>query len=321
VTAAAIGGAAVGGQGQRGRVPSAAIFAEDRPDVSGESLPPRNFAAISPGYFDALGTRIVAGRDLAWADVDDDRPVALVSENLARALWGEPLAALGKRIRSETRDGGPGPWREIIGVTQDVYAALYERPPANVYSPIERSDLRGIGYVIRSERAGTESLVTEVRKAVAASHPDLTVIRVRTLQDIYSEALAPTSFMLVLLAIAGSMALVLSVVGLYGVMSYVVSQRTREIGIRVALGAEPGTVQRMFVRYGLAVSTIGIAAGLAGAAGLSGFLASLLFEVRPLDLATYVAAVGVLLAAVTLAAYVPARRAAKLDPAETLRAE
>jgi predicted permease len=321
VTEAAIGGAEVVGQGAGRLGPPGGIFVEGRPDVAVESLPTPNAASISPGYFDALGTRIVAGRDLTWADVDDNRPVVLVSENLARALWGEPQAALGKRIRSETRYGGPGPWREIIGITQDVYTALYERPPVNVYSPIQPSGLRATGYVIRSERAGTESFVTEVRRAVAASHPDLTLVRARTLQDIYSEALAPTSFMLVLLAIAGSMALVLSVVGLYGVISYVVSQRTREIGIRVALGAEAGAVRRMFVRYGLGVATIGVAAGLAGAAGFSRFLASLLFDVRPLDLGTYVAAVGLLLAAAMLAAYVPARRAAKLDPAATLRAE
>lgn len=127
--------------------------------------------------------------------------------------------------------------------------------------------------------------------------------------------------MLVLLAIAGAMALVLSVVGLYGVISYIVSQRTREIGIRLALGADARAVKQMFVRHGLIVAALGIAAGLVAAAVFSRFLASLLFEVTPLDPATYLAVLGVLLAAVTLAAYVPARRAARVDPAETLRAE
>jgi ABC-type antimicrobial peptide transport system permease subunit len=141
------------------------------------------------------------------------------------------------------------------------------------------------------------------------------------MQDVYSAALAPTSFMLVLLAIAGTMALALSVVGIYGVLSYTVSQRTREIGIRLALGAQPPAVKRMFVLYGLAVATIGIVAGLAAAAALSRFLTSQLFEVRPLDPVTYLAVLGVLLTAVWLAAYLPARRAAKLDPAKTLRAE
>jgi ABC-type antimicrobial peptide transport system permease subunit len=127
--------------------------------------------------------------------------------------------------------------------------------------------------------------------------------------------------MLVLLAISGVMALFLSVVGIYGVISYIVSQRTREIGIRLALGAQPRAVKRMFVRYAIAVAAIGIAVGLGGAVAFSRSLSSLLFDVRPLDLPTYVVVLVILLAAVFLAAYLPARRAAKLDPVETLRAE
>jgi ABC-type antimicrobial peptide transport system permease subunit len=174
---------------------------------------------------------------------------------------------------------------------------------------------------MRSDRAGTESFVNEVRQAVWASNSEVPVTGLYTMQDSYSAALARTSFVLALLAIAGVMALFLSVVGIYGVISYVISQRSREIGIRLALGAEPRAVKRMFVRYGLAVATIGSAAGLAAAAAFSRFLASQLFEVRPLDPPTYVAVLAVLLATVSLAAYLPARRAARVDPAETLRAE
>ena len=320
VTAVGLGGAALVGRGQSGGGPGAALAVEDRPDLPDAAPAIRSLASISPGYLQALGTRLVAGRDISWTDVDDTRPVVLVSENFARALWGEPQAALGKRIRWEER-GGPGAWREIVGVTQDVYTALYERPPAHVYSPVAVSDLRGIAYTIRTDRAGTESFVNEVRQAVSASHPVLAVLQIPTLQDVYSAALAPTSFMLVLLAIAASMALTLSVVGIYGVISYIVSQRTREIGIRLALGAQPLAVKRLFVRYGLMVATIGVAAGLAAAVGFSRFLSSMLFDVQPLDVPTYLAVLGVLLAAVTLAAYLPARRAAELDPAETLRTE
>jgi ABC-type antimicrobial peptide transport system permease subunit len=192
-----------------------------------------------------------------------------------------------------------------------------------VYAPIEavRNGLRTTTYVIRTDRAGTESLANEIRAAVWASNPDLTVYQVRTLEDYYRDSLARTSFVLVLLAISGAMALTLSVVGIYGVISYIVSQRTREIGIRLALGAQADAVKRLFVRYALAVSAIGIAAGLAGAAALSRWMSSLLFEVRPLDSTTYVAVVAVLLGAVSLAAYLPARRASRLDPAETLRSE
>jgi predicted permease len=322
--AALPGVAAVGfgvGVPLEGREQRGAMSVEDRPDAARDVAPIRRFAGIWPGYFEALGTRLIAGRDLTWADVDDARAVALVSENVARELWGEPQAALGKRIRPAAF--GPSPWREIVGVTQDVHGdGLHERPQPLVYTPLVTagSNLRGGSYAIRSNRAGTESFANEVRQAVWASHPDI-VISVRTMQDLYSDALARTSFILVLIAIAGSMALILSVVGIYGVISYIVSQRTRDIGIRLALGAEPPAVKRMFVLYGLAVATIGIAAGLAAAVAFSRFLASQLFEVRPLDPTTYAAVVGVLLAAVALAAYVPARRAARLDPATTLRAE
>jgi len=318
VTAAGFGDLPLGGSGGG---PGTAISVQDRPDIADESPPSVRFNSVSPGHLAALGTRLVAGRDLTWADIDETRRVVLVSENLARGLWGEPQAALGKRIRWQSRDA-PDLWREIVGVTQDVHEDLYQRPPPIVYAPVSmNADLRAITYAIRSDRAGAESLVNEVRQAVWANYPDLAVFEVRTMQDIYSDALARTSFMLVLLVIASAMALLLSVVGIYGVISYIVSQRSREIGIRLALGAAPPDVKRMFVRYGLAVATIGIAAGLAAAAAFSRLLTSLLFEVRPLDPATYLAVLGVLLAAVSLAAYLPARRAARLDPAETLRAE
>jgi len=319
VSAAGYGCSVPGGGPALGGPRGIPIFVEDR-------LDPQSLTVIteapSPGCFEALGTRFVAGRDLTWADVDGGRPVTLVSENLARAVWGEPLAALDKRIRTNAS----GPWLEIVGVTQDLYYSLYQPAPRSMHQPIVlvrgvRDVLLGTNYVIRSDRAGTESLANEIRQAVWASNPGLTVYEVRTLQDRYSDSLARTSFMLVLLAIAGLMALFLSVVGIYGVISYIVSQRTREIGIRLALGAQQQAVKRMFVRHALAVAGIGIALGVGGAVTFSRSLASLLFDVRPLDLPTYVAVLVILLAAVFLAAYLPARRAANLDPVETLRAE
>ncbi|HEU4616443.1 MAG TPA: FtsX-like permease family protein, partial [Gammaproteobacteria bacterium] len=317
VTAAGIGGVPLQGPGMRG-----AISVEGRPDAAGGSPPTRRFMSVTPGYFDALGTRLVVGRDLAWNDLEQVRNVVLVSENLARELWSEPRAAIGKRIRWAGRDG-PGAWREIVGVTEDVHEDGLDRPPPPiVYTPLitEGTDLRGATYLIRSVRAGTESFTDEVRQAVWSSHPDI-VVTVRTLHDVYSGSFARTSFMLVLLAIAGAMALLLSVVGIYAVISYVVSQRSREIGIRLALGAQAPAVKRMFVLQGLAVAAAGLAVGLVGAAVFSRFLASQLFGVRPVDAATYVAVLAVLLAAASLAAYLPARRAARLDPAETLRTE
>lgn len=302
---------------------AAAVYVEDRFEATAPLPPVRRVLRVSPGHLEALATRVIAGRTIEWADLDGEaRNVALVSANLARELWGEPQAAVGKRIRW-TVPSASGAWQEIVGVTQDVYQDGLHRPaPAIVYSPLltQGSDLRGVIYAVRTSRAQTESFASEVRQAVWASHPEI-VVTLRTMQDVYSTSLARTSFVLVLLAIAGVMALFLSVVGVYGVTSYLVSQRAREIGIRLALGAAPTVVQRMFVRSGITTALIGIVAGLVAAAGLSAFLMSQLFEVRPLDLPTYLAAIGALLGAVTLAAYLPARRAGQLDPMETLRAE
>ncbi|HVQ65662.1 MAG TPA: FtsX-like permease family protein, partial [Terriglobia bacterium] len=235
--------------------------------------------------------------------------------------WGEPEAAIGKRIRGPT--DAPGLWRKIIGVTQDVHnEGLYHAPPPIVYWPAEPEfELRAVSYVIRSDRAGTESFVNEVRRAVSAINPDLPVFQVRTLQEIYSGSLARTAFMLVLLTIAGAMALLLSVVGIYGSISYIVSQRSREIGIRLALGAEPRAVKRMFLRQGLFLTAVGLAIGLGAAIALTRLMSSLLFAVSPLDPVTFAAAAAGLIVAALVASYLPSRRATKVDPMDSLRAE
>ena len=176
-------------------------------------------------------------------------------------------------------------------------------------------------FAIRSAQAGTEGLLSQVRAAVWSVNASLPVTSMRTMQEIYDRSMARTSFTLVMLAIAAAMALVLGVVGIYGVISYAVSQRTREIGIRLALGAQPGELKRMFLRNGLMLAASGMAIGLGAAAGLTRLMSSLLFGVSPLDATTYVAVPFLLLTASMLASYLPARRAAALDPAEALKAE
>jgi ABC-type antimicrobial peptide transport system permease subunit len=176
-------------------------------------------------------------------------------------------------------------------------------------------------FMIRSSRAGTESLRKEVENAVWAVNPDLPLFMVRTLDDLYRASTARTSFTLVMLTIAGGMALLLGAIGLYGVIAYTVGQRRREIGIRVALGASVAVIKGMFVKQGLAMVVVGIALGLGAAAALARGMASLLFGVKPLDAVTYLVAPVVLMAAAMAACYIPARRAARVDPAETLRIE
>jgi ABC-type antimicrobial peptide transport system permease subunit len=180
---------------------------------------------------------------------------------------------------------------------------------------------RTMAFQIRSSRTGSASFLNEVRQAVWAVNPDVTIADVRTLKEIYDKSMASTSFTLVMLAIAGGMALLLGVVGIYGVISYSVSQRTREIGIRIALGAPQGEVRGMFVRHGLLLTGIGVVFGLAAATALTQWMKTLLFEVKPVDPITYIVVSLVLVLAALIATYVPARRATTVEPLVALHAE
>ena len=185
---------------------------------------------MSPGYFGAIGTRMIAGRDITWNDIYGRAKVAIVSENFAREVWGSPAAALGQRIR-ESAPATPI-WREIVGVVEDVHEdALYQAAPAMVYWPTMMENfggkplfaMRAVNLVIRSDEAGRESLLGGVRKAVWSVNPSMPVFLVRTMKDLYDESMARTSFALVMLGIAAAMALVLGVIGIYGVIAYVVA--------------------------------------------------------------------------------------------------
>ncbi|HEU4618667.1 MAG TPA: ABC transporter permease [Gammaproteobacteria bacterium] len=282
----------------------------------------RESKRISPGYLKAMGARIIAGRDITWRDIDNGGRVVVISESFAREIAAEPAAAVGKRIISGL---GSRQSREVVGVVQSLYEdGLYEEPPPLVYYPTLLENRSASGYVtfaIRSERAGTASFAEEVRQTIHSVSGGIAISEMRTMRQLYAESLARTSFTLVLLAIAGAMALALGVIGIYGVIAYVVSQRTREIGIRSALGAEPRQLARMILLHGLVLSGAGIAVGLAAAAALGSSMSSLVFHVAPLDPAAYIVAVGVIVGAAALASYLPARRAATIDPIETLKAE
>ena len=312
---------------EAGNPPWDNVFPEGR-TYPGNVAPLRRFENVSPGFLHTTGARLIAGRELTWTDLYDLRPMVMISENLAREFWGTPSAAVGKRLRQYPSM----PWQEVIGVVQDVRQnGIQEKAPAIVYWPVlmrnffvpdkELVVTRAVTFVIRSERAGTEDFVNQVRQAVWSVNASLPLASVRTMREIYDESLATTSFTLVMLGIAGAMAMMLGLIGIYGVISYTVSQRKREIGIRVALGAEPGALRWLFVRYGLALAGAGAVIGLAAAAGLTRLMKSVLFGISPVDPLTYAVVPIVLVAATVLASYLPARRAAAVDPVETLRAE
>lgn len=296
-------------------------------NYAGDNVPMRLFNYVSPGYFHTAGTRLVAGRDFTWTEIYNLRPIGIVSESLARELWGSPQAAVGKHFR----EWESMPWHEVVGVVQDVREnGVDQVSPATVYWPSIVDGIYGPGsfdarrdlyFALRTPRAGTQAFIHEMQQAVWSVNANLPVAEVSTMQDIANESMARTSFTLVMLAIAGSMALALGIIGIYGVISYSVSQRTREIGIRLALGAPRGELKWMFVRSALLLTAAGVAIGVGAAALLMQLMKSLLFGISPLDPFTYIAVPLILAVSAALASYLPARRAAAVDPVGALRAE
>jgi putative ABC transport system permease protein len=302
------------------------ILVEQFPIPEGQMPPLRRYKWMAGPYFEAMGNPLIAGRTFTWTDVYNETPVVIVSENLAREYWKTPAAALGKRVRETPKS----PWREIVGVVGNEHDNGVDKPaPTIVYWPIRLAHFwdrehfvqSELAYAVRSTRTGTPSLLSEIRQAVWSVNPTLPVAGVRTLDSIHRKSMARTSFTLVMLGIASAMALLLGLVGIYGVIAYSIAQRTREIGIRMALGAEHGAVRRLFVRNGLVLAGIGIATGLGAAFALTRTMTALLFNVNAADPLTYLTVAGGLAGAAALASYLPARRATSIDPVLALRSE
>lgn len=274
---------------------------------------------VSPGFFETLATPLVAGRGLDWSDVDASRRVVLVSESFARAEWGEVDAAIGRRVHVD------GAW-EVIGVLQDVHHDGLARaaPDSVVFPLIVTEGPPGIAtatFVVRSARVGAPYFLDELRAAVRTVSSGLALAEPRTLGDLYRRSMARTSMALTLLVAAAAMAMLLGLIGIYGVMSYSVALRRREIAVRLALGGSPSRIRRALVGRALALTGIGVVSGSAVAAALSRAAESQLFGVSSLDPATYAAVAAALLIAAGTAAYVPARQASSMRPVEVLKAE
>jgi putative ABC transport system permease protein len=303
------------------------VFAEDHVYAAGEIPPACRFGFVAPGFLKTLGTPLMAGRDFTWNDLYNKLPVAMVSEKFARKYWGDASSALGKQIRVDTKDE----WRQVVGVAGDIREdGVAQEAPLTMYMPILMTQFFGgpasgvrrhVAFAIRSSRAGSQNLVSEVRQAVWSVDSNLPLFEVHTLNYFYSRLMARTSFTLVMLALASGMALLLGVVGLYGVIAYLASQRLHEIGIRMALGAQKRDVLRLVVTGGLSLSVIGVGIGIGGAIALTRFLSSLLYEVKATDPFTFITTSLLLTGVAVLACYIPARRAAKVDPMVALRYE
>ncbi len=312
------------------------IRVEDFPAIPSEYLPSK---WITGGYFETMQIPLLAGRPIEWSDIHARAPVAMVTANFAEEKWGSPAAALGKRIRFPD-SAGPPTWREIIGVAGNVREDGVSLPAPHVVfwpiaqsrhpgeypgSPHQRADglhvFRLITFAVRTSRPRPASLLPEIRAAVGAVNPNLPPYAVRTLDDILAQSMAQTSFLLVMLAIAAAVALALGVVGIYGVISYVVSQRTREIGVRMALGANHRDVRRMVLRQGMILAGTGVTIGLVAAIGLTRLISSWLYGVEATDPVTFGVVAALLVAVALVASYLPALRASRTDPLEALRFE
>ena len=302
------------------------VYARDHVYQEGELAPVRSFKFVSPDYFSTMGTHLIAGREITWDEEFQKRPVAIISENFAREYWGSPRNAIGKFIRVGSND----PWHEIIGVAANVYDDGVSKPPSTaVYWPLYQDNFetqkemvrRYVNFVIRSPRADQAAFRRQIQEAVWAVDPELPLADQTTLGELYSKSMARTSFMLVILCVAGGMALLLGIIGIYGVIAYAVSQRTREIGIRMALGAQREALIGMFVGQGMLLTGIGIVSGVAVAFAAMRLMASVLFQVPPADPLTYSVAAMLVLVIAGVACYVPARKAAVVNPVHALRAE
>ncbi|MGB6192680.1 MAG: ABC transporter permease [Terracidiphilus sp.] len=302
------------------------LYAQDHPVAEGAMPSLHRFKFVAPGFFSTIGVPLLAGRDYTWDEIYKKVPVGIVSARVAREFWGSPAAALGKHIRVSSKDD----WREVIGVVGDVRddGTSKDAPPI-VWWPIRTEHFEGgmvhlqrfVVYAVRSPRAGSESLMKDIRQAVWSVDANIPVTSAFPESHYYNSSLARTQFTLIMLGLAAAIALLLGLIGLYGVIAYSASQRRREIGIRIALGAQRSTITGMFVRQGLFLALAGVGCGLVIALAATRLLRSLLFQVSPMDPFTYAAACLALCGAAVLASYIPSRRTATVNPVEALRAE
>ena len=292
---------------------------ESRPRAE-DAIPPVAFySAVSAGYFEAIGTTLQQGRSVERADIEQARPVVWVSESFARDFLDGN--ALGERIRPDNASD----WMEVVGVVRDVRTfGLREPIRPMMYIPMTLSigtmQVASMTLVMRTD-GDPAALAPAARAAVQRAEPNVPITTARTMSAVVRESMADTAFTTTILMIAAIVALALGAIGLYGVIGYIVAQRTQEIGVRIAIGATPREVRRMVLRDGLVLAFLGIVIGTAGAAVLTRTLESVLYEINRLDPLTFVVVPVVLLVTSAIAAWVPARRAAGIAPLEALRTD
>jgi predicted permease len=290
---------------------------ESRPQGPNDVPPVTMYQVVTPGYFETLGVAVREGRLPDWRDMSPGRAVVWVSESFARQFLDN--RAVGERIQIDEQ------WLEIVGVVSDVRTfGLREDIRPLAYLPLGtpvRAVTREVMLLVIRTGGDPASLASDLRSTLDRVDASVPLTRIRTMEDIVARSLAQTSFTMVMLVIAAGVALVLGVVGLYGVISFVVSQRVPELGVRLALGAQPGQLQRMVLRQGMTVALVGIVVGVGLAAVVARTMQSIVFGISTRDPITFVLVVVALAAVSAIATYFPARRAAAVDPLEALRQE
>ena len=301
---------------------------EDAPLDPDEIAPNSKTHLVLPGALDVLSIPLLAGRRFDSSDLREDVRTVLISESLARSVWPNPANAVGRRVMPARPQEG-GVWYTIVGVVGDApYGGLARGMKEALYYPFwslrvgteDRLYDRQLELVIKTSLPPA-SVVRAAADVVWSIDADIPVADIRTLEEVVAQAGLRTRFTMVLLLVAAGVAIVLGAVGLYGAISYVVSLRTREIGIRIALGADPGEVSRMVLGRGLALAVVGLVMGLAAAVAAGRFASSQLFGVSSSDPVTFGLASVLLITVALIATYLPARRAAMMDPTEALRCE
>jgi putative ABC transport system permease protein len=289
---------------------------EGRPSASAQDDPVAVWRAVNPDYFRTMGMRLLRGREFTESDRWGAPEPVIINETLAQRFWpGED--PIGKRI--QIYDLEPRPWREIVGVVNDIKPAnLSEDPAPEIYAPFSQRP-RSVMTLIARTTGKPEQLAAAMRAAVQSVDKEQPVYRVKTMEQFFSDAVAAPRATMFLLGVLAVAALILAAVGIYGVMAYAVTQRTHEIGVRMALGARAGDVLGMVVKNGMRLAGAGVATGLVAAFALTRLMRELLFGVRPTDPATFVVIALLLICVALLACYLPARRATRVDPLTALR--
>lgn len=295
----------------------------ERPgDVDSVDEPTAGMRVVTPGYFSTLKIPLRSGRLFDTRDNGNAAEVVIINEEAARRYWPD-MNPIGQSIRIGVRlvSGVPSGQKTIVGVVGDVkYGGLDLAAPPEVYLPYAQHPVDSLTIAIRTN-GDSMSMVPSARAELASLDRELPIADIKPMEALIGRSIAERRFTMLLLAAFAAVALLLAAIGVYGVLAYVVSQRTREIGLRMAIGATAGDVVQLFLREGIALAAIGLGAGLVAAAAASRVLGSMLFDVGSADPVTFVSVAGVLVAAALFASYLPARRAARVDPMEALRSE